>query len=46
MPVDDLVDGEPAGPEDRPMAGGRLQRLCRVAQRDLTATGVGTSLIS
>jgi hypothetical protein len=41
-----LVDFEPFGPDEGPSMGGRLQRLCRAASRDLTATGVGVSVMS
>lgn len=38
--------GEPCEPEDSPALVGRLQRLCRAAQRDLLASGVGVSMVS
>jgi hypothetical protein len=41
-----LVEVEPAELEDGPPMGGQLQRLCRAAQRDLTASGVGVSVMS
>ena len=41
-----LVASEPMQPVDRPNPGGRLQRLCRTAARDLDATGVGVSVLS
>lgn len=41
-----LVDGEPVHPDDEPSSVGRLQRLCRVASRDLPASGVGLSVMS
>lgn len=41
-----LVADEPSAPEDMPATVGRLQRLCRAASRDLSATGVGVSLVS
>lgn len=44
--VRQLVAGEPPTPDDKPALGGRLQRLCRVATRDLDASGVGMSLLS
>ena len=41
-----LVADEPVEPEDLPALGGRLQRLCRAARRDLPASGVGVSMVS
>jgi hypothetical protein len=41
-----LVAEEPAEPDDMPAPMGRLQRLCRVAKRDLPASGVGVSMVS
>ncbi len=41
-----LVDDEPFARDERPSMGGRLQRLCRAARRDLTASGVGVSVMS
>ena len=41
-----LLTEEPSAPEDMPAPVGRLQRLCRVASRDLPASGVGVSLMS
>ena len=41
-----LVDYEPFARDERPSMGGRLQRLCRAARRDLTASGVGVSVMS
>jgi hypothetical protein len=41
-----LVSEEAARPDDQPAVGGRLQRLCRAAVRDLSARGVGISLLS
>ena len=36
-----LVDDEPFARDERPSMGGRLQRLCRAARRDLTASASG-----
>jgi hypothetical protein len=41
-----LMADEPDGPDDLPALGGRLQRLCRAARRDLPASGVGVSMVS
>jgi hypothetical protein len=41
-----LVDYEPLARDERSSTGGRLQRLCRAAPRDLTASGVGVSVMS
>jgi ANTAR domain/GAF domain len=41
-----LLAEEPAEPDDRPALVGRLQRLCRAAERDLPACGVGVSWVS
>jgi hypothetical protein len=41
-----LVAAESRTPEDGPAVIGTLQRLCRAAQRDLPASGVGLSLVS
>jgi hypothetical protein len=41
-----LVDFEPFAHDEKPSMGGRLQRLCRAATRDLTASGVGVSVMS
>ncbi len=41
-----LVDFEPFARDEGPSIGGRLQRLCRAATRDLTASGVGVSVMS
>lgn len=41
-----LVRDEPADPDDKLSVVGRLQRLCRAAQRDLPASGVGVSILS
>lgn len=41
-----LVASEPVRDEDRRTVVGRLQRLCRVARRDLPASGVGVSVVS
>jgi len=41
-----LVADEPAEVDDMPALVGRLQRLCRAAQRDLPASGVGVSMVS
>ena len=40
------MDYEPFARDERPSMGGRLQRLCRAARRDLTASGVGVSVMS
>lgn len=40
------VADEPVEPDDSPAVVGVLQRLCRAAQRDLPASGVGVSMIS
>jgi hypothetical protein len=42
--VRQLIAAEPALPEDAPAVTGWLQRLCRAAERDLAAFGVGVSL--
>lgn len=42
----ELVDFEPFAPDEVPSMGGRLQRLCRAARRDLTVSGVGVSVMS
>lgn len=41
-----LLADEPVGRRDQPAVVGRLQRLCRVASRDLPAYGVGVSVVS
>lgn len=41
-----LIDKEPSLPGDRADVLGWLQRLCRVAARDLDASGVGVSVMS
>ena len=41
-----LVADEPVEAGDLPALVGRLQRLCRAAQRDLPASGVGVSMVS
>ena len=41
-----LLAQEAADAEDLPSTGGWLQRMCRVATRDLPASGVGVSLLS
>lgn len=41
-----LVAAEVSSAEDQPAAMGWLQRMCRVAARELPAEGVGVSLIS
>jgi ANTAR domain/GAF domain len=41
-----LVADEPAEADDMPAPVGRLQRLCRAAERDLPASGVGVSMVS
>lgn len=41
-----LVADEPVEPGDMPAVMGRLQRLCRAAERDLPASGVGVSMVS
>jgi hypothetical protein len=42
----DLISRHLAEPEDAPGTFGWLQRLCRVATRDLTASDVGVTLVS
>lgn len=41
-----LVDDEPALGDDQPHLAGWMQRLCRVASRELMASGVGVSIMS
>lgn len=41
-----LIAEEPARHDDKPDLGGWMQRLCRVATRELSASGVGLSVMS
>lgn len=41
-----LVAQEPVEPDDPPLLGGWMRRLCRVAARELSAWGVGVSVMS
>ena len=44
--VASLVADEPVRSEDKPALGGWMQRLCRAAARELSASGVGISVMS
>jgi hypothetical protein len=44
--VNVLVQDEPVLHDDKPEAGGELQRLCRAATKNLPASGVGVSLLA
>jgi hypothetical protein len=44
--VRDLISQEPAADGDKPAVTGWLQRMCRAAVRELSATGVGISVLS
>jgi len=44
--VHSLIADEPVQSGDQPDLGGWMQRLCRAAKRELSASGVGTSVMS